>query len=319
MRNRRGRRPVRRQGAQPAPPRAVLLRARRPARASDRAGARAARAHRLRVLRVGARRAAGRAPRPARSAAAVQPARTAGTDLAHRADRRGRSASARRCADTRSPTTGRCCASRPSDAPAWSATCCSRSIRSTRRSRFRIRTSATPSRPCGRPRSRRRPRCGCGELRALVGPRPAAPLGRLAARLRGCGRPTGRLGIDDAGAAAVRGACCANCASPGGRTRCASAWRCSSSPRRRRGRPSCSGSPSARSSDAPRSTWTPGRCPSTASCGRWRSRGPAPASSPLDPEALIIDARMRDRGPVGTLELGPEIDIDRALHRRGAA
>jgi len=39
----------------------------------------------------------------------------------------------------------------------------------------------------------------------------------------------------------------------------------------------------------------------------------APASSPLDPEALIVDARMRERGRFGTFELGPVIDIDQAL------
>jgi len=57
----------------------------------------------------------------------------------------------------------------------------------------------------------------------------------------------------------------------------------------------------------------------------------APLSSPLDAEALIVDARMRDRGQSATLELGGAMGFDRALagvapliegacvHRRRAA
>jgi len=43
------------------------------------------------------------------------------------------------------------------------------------------------------------------------------------------------------------------------------------------------------------------------------ARRSAQARSPLDPEALIIDARMRDRGPATTLSFGPVIDPDSAM------
>ena len=74
MRDRDGRRALRRQGGQPAPARALLLRPRRAPRAAHRAGARGARVDRPRDLRVGVRRAAAGEPAHQGAAAALQQA-----------------------------------------------------------------------------------------------------------------------------------------------------------------------------------------------------------------------------------------------------
>ena len=167
-----------------------------------------------------------------------------------------------------------------------------------------------------------------GELRALVGPRPAAPLGRLAARYARA-VVAGRLGIDDAGQqqfeALVR--------------ELRVAWRAHAV----RQRLALLVEPAATPGQAVVFGVAFGEVVGRAEVDldNWpvsvdrilravAVARAAPASSPLDPEALIVDARMRDRARFSTFELGPVIDIDQALtgaatliehactHRRGA-
>jgi len=149
------------------------------------------------------------------------------------------------------------------------------------------------------------------ELRALVGPRPAAPLGLLAARYARA-VADGRLGIDDLGQQQFEAVL----------RELRVAWRAHVV----RQRVALFVEPAATPGQAVvfgiafgevvgRAEVDPDNWPvSVDRILRALSVARAtPASSPLDPEALIIDARLRERGAFGTLELGPEIDPDRAL------
>ncbi len=150
-----------------------------------------------------------------------------------------------------------------------------------------------------------------GELRALVGPRPAAPLGRLAARYAGA-VTDGRLRIDDAGQQQFEALL----------QELRAAWRAHAV----RERLMLFVEPAATPGQAVVFGIAFGEVVGRAEVDldNWpvsvdrilralSVARAAPASSPLDPEALIIDGRIRERGRFGTLELGPAIDIDRAL------
>ena len=149
------------------------------------------------------------------------------------------------------------------------------------------------------------------ELRALVGPRPSAPLGRLALRYAGA-IADGRLGIDDAGQQQFEALL----------RELRVAWRAHTV----RQRLALFVEPAATPGHAVVFGIAFGEIVGRAEVDvdNWPASvdrilravavaRAAPASSPLDPEALIIDQRLRDRGPLGTLELGPDIDVDRAL------
>ncbi len=185
--------------------------------------------------------------------------------------------------------------------------------------------AAAPARGVPRDDDRARVR----ELRALVGPRPAAPLGRLAARYARS-VSDGRLRIDAAGQQQFEALV----------QELQVAWRAHTV----RQRMALFIEPAATPGHAVvfgiafgevvgRAVVDPDNWPVSVDriLRAVAVARAAPASSPLDPEALIIDARMRERGRYGTLELGPEIDLDRALtgvaplieracaHRRGQA
>ncbi len=149
------------------------------------------------------------------------------------------------------------------------------------------------------------------ELQELVGPRPAAALGLLAAR-HADAVSAGRLGVDDAGRSAFEALL----------RELRVAWRAHTIRQRRALFVEPAATPGTAvvfgvafgeivgRAEVDPETWA-------VSVDRilrvMAATRPVPATSPLDPEALIVEARMRDRGPDGTLELGPDLNIGAAL------
>jgi DNA polymerase III epsilon subunit family exonuclease len=149
------------------------------------------------------------------------------------------------------------------------------------------------------------------ELQSLVGPRPAAPLGLLAVRYADA-VAAGRLGVDDAGRASFEALL----------RELRVAWRAHTIRQRRALVVEPAATPGMAvvfgiafgeivgRAEVDLETWAVSVDRILRVIAATRA---APASSPLNPEALIVEARMRDRGPDGTLELGPECDIGAAL------
>jgi DNA polymerase III epsilon subunit family exonuclease len=150
-----------------------------------------------------------------------------------------------------------------------------------------------------------------GELRALVGPNPAAALGRLAVRFAEAVRD-GRMAIDDAGQQQFQALL----------RELRVAWRAHVV----RQRTALFVEPAATAGQAVVFGIAFGEVVgrSEVDLDNWPMSvdrilralmvaRAAPLSSPLDSEALIIDARMRERGQDGTVDLGGNVSIDRAL------